>query len=559
MINDTTSVPNVNIPFAHVVHSSARSDVLKPVLNSIGEHIGKDLIPKWVLVDDSDAEIAAVEASYWGLHGCKVALCVWHVKRAWLINIIKCFPGRENYNKRVEVFAALQALQAITARSSCLRARPVADARCRIKPMRSGRSLNSRRSGARRRRSSTRTSTRSGLRRASLSSGSLPSATRIRRTPRARLRPTTALSSFSLRAHGTFGFYKRVLQACLGFTTLHSLTTSRPAARSRRMANRRLDWLIYTIMERIVPYYVRKYVRRERKTCTSDLMAYIHELRAADVAAAATSQPAARPAAAVRAPRARPIAAPKRVDLAGLWAELQAALSAAHDAGVGAAADADASGFLKNAIYAAQCKVAEAGAAAPQPLLKNPGDDSLVCGVPAALGGNRGKKRSRAQSKPAAADGGDAPPQKLLPANVPGKAKKPKPLHAQLLATPARRSHRRRCRACRACRTRCCAARTMSWTRSGCTTSCLRTTSAAYCAPRARAPAARTMTFTSRSCRRATSCPRASARSALVCAARNRLAFRDCSRPSCIAQVHVPRAEKPALQARGGAGAVAKL
>ena len=185
-----------------------------------------------------------------------------------------------------------------------------------------------------------------------------------------------------------------------------------------------------------MPYYVRKYVRRERKTCTSDLMAYIHELRAADVAAAATSQPAVRPVAAVRAPRARPIAAPKRVDLAGLWAELQAALCAAHDAGVGAAADADAAGFLKTAIYAAQCKVAEAGAVAPQPLLKNPGDDSLVCGVPAALGGNRGKKRSRAQSKPAAADGGDAPPHKLLPAFLPGRAKKPKRLHEQLLATP---------------------------------------------------------------------------------------------------------------------------
>jgi len=206
-----------------------------PVLNSIGAHIGKDLIPKWVLVDDSDAEIAAVEASYWGMHGCKVALCVWHVKRAWLINIIKCFPGRENYNKRVEVFSALQAIQAITARSSCLRAHPVADARCRIKPMRSGRCLNSRRSGARRRQSSTRTSTRSGLRRASLSSGSLPSATRIRRTPRARLRPTTASSSFSLRAHGTFGFYKRVLQE--GFTSLsgfynlaqpHSVPPCRP-------------------------------------------------------------------------------------------------------------------------------------------------------------------------------------------------------------------------------------------------------------------------------------------------------------------------------------------
>ena len=145
------------------------------------------------------------------------------------------------------------------------------------------------------------------------------------------------------------------------FTSLPTLRAARAATRSRRMANRRLDWLVYTIMERIVPYYVRKYVQKERKTDTSDLMAYIHELRATEAAAAATAaEPAAQPTAAARAPRARPVVAPKRADLAGLWAELGAALNVAHDAGVGAKADAAAEDFLKRAIYAASAAVAEA-------------------------------------------------------------------------------------------------------------------------------------------------------------------------------------------------------
>ena len=117
MIHDIVSVPNVNVPFAHIIHSSGRADVLKPVINALGEHVGKDLIPKWVLVDDSDAEQAAVEAAHWGIKGCKVALCVWHVKRAWLLNVIKHLAGRANYAKRRALFTALQDLQATEARA----------------------------------------------------------------------------------------------------------------------------------------------------------------------------------------------------------------------------------------------------------------------------------------------------------------------------------------------------------------------------------------------------------------------------------------------------------
>ena len=117
MLNDKTVTPNVNIPFAHIIHSSAVANVLTSVLNKLATHIGEDLVPKFVLVDDCDAEIAAVESCIWGIKGCKVALCVWHVKRAWLLKIIKSFPGRVNYAKRIEVFNALEALQCIEARS----------------------------------------------------------------------------------------------------------------------------------------------------------------------------------------------------------------------------------------------------------------------------------------------------------------------------------------------------------------------------------------------------------------------------------------------------------
>jgi hypothetical protein len=67
------------------------------------------------------------------------------------------------------------------------------------------------------------------------------------------------------------GFTIRVLQS--GF---YKRNVFRPTRRRRRRANRRLDWLVYTIMERIVPYFFRKYARNTRDQDECDLMAYVH-------------------------------------------------------------------------------------------------------------------------------------------------------------------------------------------------------------------------------------------------------------------------------------------
>lgn len=116
MINDLKGTPNVNVPFAHIIHSNAKADVLTPVFNAISTHLGDHLVPAWVLVDDADNEIAAVQASNWGRKGCRVGLCMWHVKRAWLLNVLKKYPGKANYAKRRDLFDACCALQGITAR-----------------------------------------------------------------------------------------------------------------------------------------------------------------------------------------------------------------------------------------------------------------------------------------------------------------------------------------------------------------------------------------------------------------------------------------------------------
>jgi hypothetical protein len=134
--------------------------------------------------------------------------------------------------------------------------------------------------------------------------------------------------------------------------------------------------------------------------------------------------------AAARAPRARRVVAvTKRVDIEKRWAELKAVLEAAHAAGVGAGAEEYALRALDASIFDAKQLVA--GAPQPEPLVANAGDGSLIRDDPAALGGGN-RKRRRAAEKPDDAP----PPQTLLAAAAPGKAKKPKAIWDQLLATP---------------------------------------------------------------------------------------------------------------------------
>jgi hypothetical protein len=104
---------NHGIPVAHVIHSDSKADTMVQVFNALREFVGVEFTPKFILVDDCDAEIAAIRACAWGIKGCKVALCNWHVKRSWLKNLITKVGGKDKYELRLEIFDALQGLQSI--------------------------------------------------------------------------------------------------------------------------------------------------------------------------------------------------------------------------------------------------------------------------------------------------------------------------------------------------------------------------------------------------------------------------------------------------------------
>jgi len=101
------------LPVAHIIHSSSSADTMVQVFNALRDFVGVQYQPKFIIVDDCDAEIAAIEECVWGIKGCKVALCNWHVKRAWLVNLIKKLPGKPKRDTRLEIFDALQDIQGI--------------------------------------------------------------------------------------------------------------------------------------------------------------------------------------------------------------------------------------------------------------------------------------------------------------------------------------------------------------------------------------------------------------------------------------------------------------
>jgi hypothetical protein len=113
---------NHGLPVAHIIHSKSDADTLVQIFNTLRERVGAELCPKFILIDDADTEIAAVRACKWGIDGCKVALCVWHVKRAWLVNLITKVPTKEKHGRRLEMFDALQDIQNILVRGAALRA-----------------------------------------------------------------------------------------------------------------------------------------------------------------------------------------------------------------------------------------------------------------------------------------------------------------------------------------------------------------------------------------------------------------------------------------------------
>jgi hypothetical protein len=233
------------------------------------------------------------------------------------------------------------------------------------------------------------------------------------------------------------GFYNQ------GFTirVLQRAATACSAARSRRrrMANRRLDWLVYTIMRHIVPYFVRNNARNNHDKDERDKMAYVHAMQAAQVSAEAEAAvaeeadcaytPASEEVQVVAAPREQLWRAENTAaDIVALRAQVLEAHAAARAAGKGMAALADEKESLQRLLLKMQ--MTTAGTSSAEALLPNPGDNHQTRSDPRALGGTGGKKRR------ADGDGrGAAPKRKLLP-NNPTRTKAPKQLRKQLEATP---------------------------------------------------------------------------------------------------------------------------
>ena len=79
------------IPIAWAIHSSETAETVLKILDILAEKLGgKDnFLPARVLIDDAAAEVSAVKQSLWGRAGTEYVLCIWHVKRSWLVNVIK--------------------------------------------------------------------------------------------------------------------------------------------------------------------------------------------------------------------------------------------------------------------------------------------------------------------------------------------------------------------------------------------------------------------------------------------------------------------------------------
>jgi hypothetical protein len=201
------------------------------------------------------------------------------------------------------------------------------------------------------------------------------------------------------------------------------------------MANRRLDWLVYTIMHHIVPYYVRNNARNTHDKDVRDMMAYVHAMRDAEAEAAAdeaddTCVGAPEEEHVVPAPRTQQWRSENLAeDIVTLRAQVLEAHAAARAAGKGQAAMADEKQSLQRLLL----KIAKttAGVAPAEPLVPNAGDNRQTRKDPRVLGGaggGGGKKR-----RPSGDGEAPSPKRKLLPNNS-ARKKKPKQLRAQLAA-----------------------------------------------------------------------------------------------------------------------------
>lgn len=427
MVKDKT---DHGVPVAFIITSSGSTGVYKDVLNGLREHVGVDIQPLYILVDDAIAEINAIEQCEWGRHGARVALCTWHVKRSWLKHLISKVKDKSAAVALKLRSALLEALGKIVSAEVRMSARRAAVGcpnmhlphlphlpHCplsltfrtrRPPPWRWRCSLRFLLCVRRRRPPFSSTTRRSGRGRSRC--GLTPTSPVSELTRMASSSPSTA----SLRCI----FLPQSALLLCSLVYLHSVVrpsraNSVMSPRRRSLTGKRIDWLIHVMYTQIFPYYALKTARNTRQADQRAAAVYVHEqlLPAAAagggravapplLAAAAGSGAAAAGAEAgalVRssAAAASGVARQARSFLA-LFDQAKDAAKALLASGMPPAVLAPQAALMKTVLRSLTAAAVGSAPAAPSALVAIPGDNSQKRKDPAALGGRSRSYQPRA-------------------------------------------------------------------------------------------------------------------------------------------------------------------
>jgi len=412
MVKDKT---DHGVPVAFIITSSGSSDVYTTVLDELRLHVGVDIQPKYILVDDAAAEISAIQRCEWGRLGAKVALCTWHVKRSWLKNLISKVKGKSAAvatQLRVELLKALGNIVSAEVRTDVHR--PDGTQSSPISPI-------------------------------SSSQPSPPDISHAQSIPLALAMQTAFVAlcekvspaflvyyksewegKIDLWAHaylpGVGAYTNGVIESYHGVIKMLFFTTKcvaqslfcrslshlsvRTHTRRRTLVGKRLDWLIHVLYTRIFPYYSLKNARNTRQANQQALAAYAHDSllpaalgRALPAAAPplllATAADAGAGAGALARTSAVAAAAAlrQRTTLLGLFDTAKELVEQLLAGGTPPAALTSQATLMRTVVRSLQGVAESTAPAAATALVANPGDGRQVRCDPACFGG-----RSRGRS-----------------------------------------------------------------------------------------------------------------------------------------------------------------
>jgi len=101
---------NHGVPVAWAIHSAEDSGTILHCFDALAiktKEMKPNFVPREVLIDDAAAEILAQTNSIWGKAGVPYKLCIWHVKRSWLKNVI--WKVKDVLRRKI-IFKELQAI-----------------------------------------------------------------------------------------------------------------------------------------------------------------------------------------------------------------------------------------------------------------------------------------------------------------------------------------------------------------------------------------------------------------------------------------------------------------